>query len=171
MKQVHLALTMMTAENFAEYGELIDAGRSHKMTEINQGTAVRYDDIVTLDCDAEGGRVCVSVFVSQPRPQPIELEIMEKHPLGSQAFIPLDGLPFLVVVAKAGLRKLKIEDLHGFLVPAGAGVNLKRDVWHHPLLSLYPDQKFLILERMGPGENLAYTDLPTDLKIFVTPPA
>ena len=99
----------------------------------------------------EGGATNVSLFLGQPRPLPIEIRLMERHPLGSQIFFPLQDRPWLVLVA---------EDVHdiasyrAFTATGRQGVNYARNVWHHPLLVLDADSRFLIVDRKGPGNNL-----------------
>lgn len=120
---------------------------------INQGTTERFHDLADLQLNHVGGKPIVSIFESQPRPNPIRLEVMERHPLGSQAFYPLQDREWLVVVAH-GPDPLSFENLRAFRASGQQGVNYAPNVWHHPLLVLDPDSRFLVIDRKGPGDNL-----------------
>ena len=100
---------------------------------------------------AEGGSTNVSLFLGTPRPQTIEIKLMERHPLGSQLFLPLQDRPWLVLVA------WDVQDFgsyRAFAASGRQGVNYARNAWHHPLLVLDADSRFLIVDRKGPGNNL-----------------
>ena len=118
---------------------------------INQGFAQRFNDLAKIDVHAEAGETNVSIFLGQPRPAPIAIKLMERHPLGSQLFMPLQDKPWLVLVA---------EDVHdfasyrAFAATGRQGVNYAPNAWHHPLLVFEPDSRFLIIDRKGPGNNL-----------------
>ena len=84
----------ITREAFAPFGDLIELDDAEQMS-INQGLTTRFHDLFPIDCDREEGRAIVNVFRTNPLPLPHRITIMERHPLGSQAFIPLDGEPFL----------------------------------------------------------------------------
>lgn len=140
----------LTREAFRPFGDVIEmAGAAHYT--INQGFTERFNDLAFVDVAMEGGATNVSLFLGQPRPAPIEVRLMERHPLGSQAFIPLQDRPWLVLVA---------GDVHdaasyrAFTCTGQQGVNYARNVWHHPLLVLDADSRFLIIDRKGPGNNL-----------------
>jgi ureidoglycolate lyase len=140
----------LTSEAFAPFGDVI-AMDGHKPIAINQGFAQRFDDLAGIDVAAGDGEAKVSLFLGQPRPLPIEIALMERHPLGSQAFIPLQDRPWLVLVC------LDVRDsasYRAFRATGRQGVNYARNVWHHPLLVLDADSRFLIVDRKGPGTNL-----------------
>ena len=140
----------LTREAFAPFGDVIEMEGSASIT-INQGFAQRFNDLSHVDVAMEGGATNVSLFLGTPRPLPIEIKLMERHPLGSQLFVPLQDRPWLVLVA---------EDIHdfasyrAFTATGRQGVNYARNVWHHPLLVLDPESRFLIVDRKGPGNNL-----------------
>jgi ureidoglycolate lyase len=94
----------------------------------------------------------INIFRGSPRPQPIEIKMMERHPLGSQTFMPLKNTPYLVVVAPIG-DSVGPEDLQAFEAAGHQGVNYKLDLWHHPLLVLEDGHEFLVIDRDGSGEN------------------
>jgi len=140
----------LTREGFKPFGDVIEMEGSAHYT-INQGFTERFNDLCLVDVAAEGGTTNVSLFLGQPRPSPIAIKLMERHPLGSQAFLPLQDRPWLVLVA---------EDVHdhssyrAFTATGQQGVNYARNVWHHPLLVMNADSRFLIIDRKGPGNNL-----------------
>lgn len=140
----------LTREGFKPFGDVIEMEGSAHYT-INQGFTERFNDLCLVDVAAEGGTTNVSLFLGQPRPAPIAIKLMERHPLGSQAFLPLQDRPWLVLVA---------EDVHdhssyrAFTATGQQGVNYARNVWHHPLLVIEADSRFLIIDRKGPGNNL-----------------
>lgn len=153
-----LPVEPLTREAFAPFGEVIAADAAARHYPINQGTTERYHDLATVDVGAEGGRTLVNIFRGQPRALPFEVRMMERHPLGSQAFIPLGRFPYLVVVAPPG--ELDPEALRAFLATGGQGVNYARGTWHHPLLALGEVCDFLVVDRGGGGHNLDEQDLP-----------
>lgn len=145
-----LELVPLTREAFRPFGEVIEMEGSAHYT-INQGFTERFNDLCFVDVAMEGGTTNVSLFLGQPRPAPIAIKLMERHPLGSQAFLPLQDRPWLVLVA---------EDVHdhssyrAFTATGQQGVNYARNVWHHPLLVMDAGSRFLIIDRKGPGNNL-----------------
>jgi ureidoglycolate lyase len=145
-----LPITPLTREAFAPFGDVIDMEGAAPVT-INQGFAERFNDLAAVDVMAEGGLTNVSLFLGQPRPQPIAIRLMERHPLGCQVFVPLQDRPWLVLVAG------EVHDYtsyRAFLASGRQGVNYARNVWHHPLLVFDADSRFLIVDRKGPGNNL-----------------
>jgi len=110
-----------------------------------------------VDTSLQGGRTLINLFRGQPRPLPFEIKMMERHPLGSQAFIPLTKLPYLIVVAEKG--ELHPDHLRAFITQGWQGVNYARDVWHHPLLAIGETSDFIVIDRGGDGNNLVEQDL------------
>src|ERR1700722_12954235 len=92
----------LTAAAFAPYGDVIECAAAMEKRDINYGNTVRFHDLARLDLGAKEGRAIVSIFRSTPVPRPIEVKIMERHPLSSQAFYPLNGRPYMVAVAEKG---------------------------------------------------------------------
>ncbi len=154
-----MIIAPLTKAGFAPFGEVIESdGAEHYP--INQGFAERFTDLARVDVTAEGGSVNVSMVIANPRPQPIALTLMERHPLGSQIFFPLQDRPWLVVVCE------NPHDAKGFRVfKAGGqqGVNYARNAWHHPLLVFDADSRFLVVDRKGPGNNLEEISLERPL--------
>jgi ureidoglycolate lyase len=158
---VKLHLTPLAREAFAAFGEVIETeGAAHYP--INQGTAERFHDLARIDM-GENGTALVSIVVGQPRARPIALSMMERHPLGSQAFIPLQQQDYLVVVA----REPVAASLRGFVAKGTQGVNYRRNVWHHPLLVLEPNSRFLVIDRGGEGNNLEEATLAETVYLAV----
>lgn len=143
---------------FAPFGEVIEIAPGADRRSINFGTTERYHDLAHLDLIAQGGQPIVSLFRATPLPLPIEIKVMERHPLSSQAFVPLDGRPYLVAVAPPGA--LDISRLQVFLADAHQGVNYRAGVWHHYLLALERVSDFLVIDREGPHTNLDEIMLP-----------
>lgn len=146
-----LVVQPLTREAFAPFGDVIAADDSAQHFSINGGNTERFHDLARLEPGPEG-RIIASIFRGQPRPMPFTVSMMERHPLGSQAFIPLSGNPYLVVVAAAGPAP-GADKLHAFLARPGQGVNYATGVWHHPLLALNEVCDFLVIDRSGPGKS------------------
>ena len=142
----------LAAEAFAPYGEVIEPAGAEAVLTINYGWTTRFDDLAALDVTQGGGRAILSLFRSRPLPSPVTIKVMERHPLGSQAFIPLSAHPFLVVVAPPG--PLDLEAIVAFRTAPGQGVNYRAGTWHHFSLALEAESDFLVIDRAGPGENL-----------------
>lgn len=159
----HPALTLevqpLTREAFAPYGDVIEASDAVKHFTINAGNTERYHDLANIEPGPDG-RVIVSLFRGQARTLPFTVHMMERHPLASQAFIPMSGKPYLVVVAPAG-EAPGVQDLRVFLGRGDQGVNYATGVWHHPLLALEAVCDFLVVDRSGPGHNCDEVQLET----------
>ena len=149
----------LSREAFAPFGEVIEASDAVKHFTINAGNTERYHDLANIEPGADG-RVIVSIFRGQPRALPFRVEMMERHPLASQAFIPMSGKPYLVVVAPAGEAPTAAQ-LRVFLARGDQGVNYATGVWHHPLLALGGVCDFLVVDRAGPGHNCDEVTLDT----------
>jgi len=141
----------LTAENFAPYGEVIEIGHAREVRRINYGHTERYHDIARLDLAEAGGMPLVNIFRSKPLPRPIEIKVMERHPLSSQAFYPLNQHHYMVVVAPAG--DFDPGKLKAFIASATQGVNYARGTWHHYSLALDHVSDFLVIDRGGPEQN------------------
>jgi ureidoglycolate lyase len=141
----------LTAAAFAPFGEVIEiAGKAPRL--INEGTCERYDDLAQVDVSAREGRPLISIFKAAPRPVPFEVRTLERHPLSSQAFYPLDSTPFLVVVARDGNDPWATR-LHAFHAAGDQGVSYRANTWHHALLAIGQISRFLDIDRGGPGDN------------------
>ena len=144
-----IAVQPLTAAAFAPFGDVLDtAGVPDKM--INAGLCGRYHDRAVMAFGA--GRAGISLFDAEPRSLPHTLDMMERHPLGSQAFLPMTHAPFLVVVApdERGAPGLPLA----FQTAPGQGVNYHRGVWHGVLTPLSAPGLFAVVDRIGDGDNL-----------------
>ena len=147
-----LPLQPLDRDRFAPFGEIIAIDPTRAPLLINDGTAQRHHALAHIDIDAAGAAV-LSLFRAQPRALPFRLQMLERHPLGSQAFVPLHPQTrYIVVVATADRRP------QAFLAQ-GVGINLQRNVWHHPLLALDRESDFLVADRAGPGHNCEECEL------------
>lgn len=139
----------LSARAFARYGDvIIPSGKPDKM--INQGLCGRYHDLARLDFTE--GRAGISFFDAQERHLPLVVDMMERHPQGSQAFIPVSRSRYLIVVA---------DDDDGvptnpcaFLADYEQSVNLHRNVWHGVLTPVGAPGRFVVVDRIGDGANL-----------------
>ena len=141
----------ITKENFAKFGELITTD-DIKPISINDGYAKRFDGIANLDTSKDNGEATISIFSALKRTFPMKIDMMEQHPLGSQAFIPMKETTFLSFVAPNG-DKPDLAKIEAFIIPPGLGVNYKAGTWHFPLIAT-EDMNFLVVDRKGPGDNL-----------------
>ena len=137
--------------NFATYGDLISTNDINPV-DINAGYAKRFDNLADLNTLKDGGKTIVSIFSALKRTFPMKIDMMEKHPLGSQAFIPMEDTKFLVFVAPRG-DKPDVNKIQSFVVPKQTGINYKAGIWHFPLISM-KNMNFLIVDRKGKGNNL-----------------
>ncbi|MGB5865871.1 MAG: ureidoglycolate lyase [Sulfitobacter sp.] len=153
----------LTAGAFAPFGDVLDtAGAPDKM--INAGLCGRYHDRAALDF-GEDGRAGLSLFQAEPRSLPYTFDLLERHPDGSQAFVPMTQYPFLVIVApdKEGLPGTP----RAFMTAPHQGVNFHRGIWHGVLTPLFSPGLFAVVDRIGTTANLeevflekAYTVVP-----------
>ena len=141
----------ITKENFAKFGELITTGDIEPIS-INDGYAKRFDGIANLDTSKEHGETTISIFSAIKRTFPMNINMMEQHPLGSQAFIPMKETTFLSFVAPRA-DKPDLDKVEAFIIPPGLGINYKTGTWHFPLIST-EDMNFLVVDRKGSGDNL-----------------
>ena len=148
----------MTGDAFARYGEVIEVADENEQLAINYGMTTRHHDLARPDVTQDDGWPMLSIFRSQPLQLPFVVRIMERHPLGSQAFMPLSGHPYLVVVAPAG--ELDPDGIECFLAEPGQGVNYSKGTWHHYSLALGGQSDFLVIDRGGEGDNCEEVELP-----------
>ena len=146
----------ITKDNFSQFGDVIST-KDIKPIEINNGYAKRYDGIANLNTSKDNGVTTISIFSALKRNFPMKIDMMEKHPLGSQAFIPMKETTFLAFVAPNG-DKPDLNKIEAFIIPPGIGVNYKPGTWHFPLIST-EDMNFLVVDRKGPGDNLIIKNL------------
>lgn len=140
----------LTPDRFAPFGDVIAAGRAAERA-MNAARFERFDDLARIDLS--GGRLNVSVARCRtPTALPYRFDTIERHPLGSQAFVPLAAFPFVVVVAAPG-EEAEASDLHAFVTNGRQGINYLKGTWHMPLIALEAGQEFLVIDRLGGGDN------------------
>ena len=155
----------LTADAFAPFGDVIEATDAAEVIPINYGWTTRFNALA--DVAVGDGRAIISIFRGKPLTPPV-LKVFERHPLGSQAFMPLSGRPFLVAVAPAG--DFDPAAVRVFRAKASQGVNYGKGTWHHFLLALEAESDFLVVDRDGAqGENLDEVELAEADWIAVAP--
>lgn len=155
----------LTKHGFAPFGDVIatDGARHYP---INRGAVERYHDLASVNVGADG-RALVSIFeCSRPAGVPVRVNLVERHPLGSQAFIPLAGAPMCVVVAPPG-DAVEPADLRAFVSNGSQGVNYHPGTWHMPLVAFTAGQRFIVVDRGGPGDNCEEWELDPSLEIII----
>jgi ureidoglycolate lyase len=135
----------LTKASFAPFGDVIETEGAVPI-EINQGFARRVNDLASIDVMSVQGTINISLFAAKARPVPIAIKLMERHPLGSQLFFPLQDRPWLVLVCDDPHTR---ESFRGFRASGQQGVNYARNIWHHPLLVLGDGERFLVVDRGG----------------------
>lgn len=139
----------LTSEAFAPFGDVLDcAGDADKI--INQGMCGRFHNRAKLEFGE--GQAGISIFNATPRALPYVLDMMERHPLGSQAFIPMSEHPFLVIVAPD--QDNAPATPRAFLTDGTQGINFHSNVWHGVLTPLHAPGLFAVIDRIGAGDNL-----------------
>jgi ureidoglycolate lyase len=146
-----LPIQPLTKSAFAPFGELVEADPA-TMRLINGGTTERFHALGHAQAIGEGAEVIINLFRGQPRRLPYTVDMMERHPLGSQSFHPLQDRPWLVVVAEDEGGKPGAP--RAFLASGRQGINYRANIWHHPLMALEEISDFLVIDRSGPGNNL-----------------
>jgi ureidoglycolate lyase len=144
-----LRLEPLTAVEFAPYGEVIEiSGAPDRL--INQGLCGRHHDLARLDFGS--GAAGISLFNAAARQLPYVVELVERHPDGSQAFIPINQVPMMVIVAEddAGVPVA----LRAFLSAPGQAINLHRGIWHGVLAPYEAPGQYAVVDRIGEGDNL-----------------
>jgi ureidoglycolate lyase len=146
-----IVIRKLTAGAFAPFGQILTTEGAHSYP-INGGMTERFHDLANVEIAGENGRTLISIFRGQPYDLPLTLRMVERHPLGSQAFMPLHDRPFLVIVApdEDGVPGTPLA----FLTEPGIGVNIGRNVWHGVLTPLDREGDFLVVDRGGEGNNL-----------------
>ena len=142
----HLKTEPLTAEAFAPWGEVLEAAGDFRL--INAGLCRRHHDRAALDFGPEG-RAGISVFKAELRALPYEFDLIERHPDGSQAFIPMSADPFLVIVSDGPEAVPR-----AFVTDGAQGINLRRGTWHGVLTPLVGPGLFAVVDRIGATPNL-----------------
>ncbi len=155
----------MTRESFAPFGDVIETDGARHYP-INRGAVERYHDLAAVDV-GDDGRTLVSIFeCTRPASAPVPVDLVERHPLGSQAFIPVGEAVMCVVVATPGDAPAP-GDLRAFVTNGRQGVNYHRGTWHMPLVAFHAGQRFLVVDRGGPGDNCEEWEFDASMAIVV----
>jgi ureidoglycolate lyase len=147
MSKIHVE--PLTVDAFAAFGDVLDCSGSADRI-INQGLCGRFHDRAYLDFT--DGKAGISLFNAQPRSLPYTLDMMERHPDGSQAFIPMSEHPFLVIVAQD--NNGEPSNPQAFITKSGQAINFHRNTWHGVCTPLAAPGLFAVVDRIGPGDNL-----------------
>lgn len=146
-----LPVESLTADAFRPFGDVVEASDAVRRFTINDGYAERFHELASVDTGPPGGRAVISIFKARPRMLPMQLILLERHPLGSQAFMPLSARAYLVVVAHPVPHGATpaTSSLRCFLAQGNQGINYARGTWHHPLIALDAPCDFLVVDRGG----------------------
>lgn len=151
MAERSITIEPLTAEAFAPFGQVIELAGAHHYP-INAGMTERYHDLARVELGGVHARPLISIFRGQPYALPLALKLVERHPLGSQAFYPLSHSPWLVIVAEDDSGSP--TRLRAFRPSPGQGVNIAMNTWHGVLTPLDVAADFLVVDRGGDGNNL-----------------
>jgi ureidoglycolate lyase len=146
-----LNIKPLTGEGFAPFGDVIEM-EGHQSSPMNYGMAERYHALAEVETLGDDARAIISLVKSSQYALPHTVDIMERHPQGSQAFIPLNETPFIVIVAPAD-NELNPSAIQAFRSNGKQGINYHRGVWHCPLLTPFAQMNFILVERAGSGNN------------------
>ena len=166
MKQIKISVEPLTKDAFKAYGDVVEIeGADH--FPINLGTVERHNDLAAVDIAGEEGRTLVSIVTcNELSTLPYKLPLIERHPLGSQAFIPMDNTPIVIAVAEPG-ESPEPQQIKAFISNGFQGVNYHRNVWHMPMLFLDKDQRMVVVDRGGKGNNCDEFPFP-EYEIIIT---
>ncbi len=153
----------LTKDAFTVFGDVIEANSEANNFAINDGFTQRYHDLAKIDVNDNNGHPLINIFRSTPLVQPIAIKMMERHPKGSQAFIPMGTNDYLVVVAPAG--EFDVNSIKVFIAKSHQGVNYHKGTWHHFCLALGGESDFLVVDRGGEGDNCDVLELDGSLVI------
>ena len=151
MKNIELIPTKLSSDTFALYGDVLSTSES-EMKIINNGFAQKHYNLCAIDSREKNGQSAVHIYVAKKRNFPLDINMLEKHPFFSQAFIPRSNKPFLSVVA-LGKDKPDFTTLKAFITDGNQGVHYKKDVWHFPLISLEENEQFIVIDRTDSGNE------------------
>ncbi|WP_339485359.1 ureidoglycolate lyase [Pseudomonas sp. EL_65y_Pfl2_R95] len=146
-----LIIEPLSKEAFAPFGDVIETEGSEYFM-INNGSTRRYHKLATVETAQPDDKAIISIFSAEALEMPLTVCMLERHPQGSQAFIPLLGNPFLIVVAPVG-DVPESELVRAFRSNGKQGINYHRGVWHHPVLTIEKRDDFLVVDRSGSGNN------------------
>jgi ureidoglycolate lyase len=163
-----LNIEPLTSQAFAPFGDVVESeGRDY--FPINNGMADRYHALADVELSGERSRAVISLVASRRFDMPRRVDHLEYHPLGSQAFLPLDASPFIVVVCPVAAEP-DLGQLRAFVTNGKQGINYRLGTWHHVLLTPYEAMRFICVDRAGPGDNCVDYHIPeTDQPLLQLP--
>ena len=157
----------LTAKAFAPFGDVIET-TDRNFFMINGGSTQRFHRLAEVQLSAPEDQGIISIFRAQALKMPLAIKMLERHPLGSQAFIPLKQQPFLLLVAEPG-EAPQASAIKAFITDGYQGVNYYRGVWHHPILCCVDADDFLVVDRQGEGNNCDEFFFPQGQEILLSP--
>lgn len=167
MKIISLTAQALSAEGFKPFGDVIEADfQSEKHFSINGGLIERFNDLADVDVAQHGGHPLINLAICNHATEfPYKIPLMERHPLGSQAFIPMDDTPMIIAVAPAGDTIIP-ESIQAFISNGQQGINYRPGIWHMPMSPLKIGIKMLMIDRGGPGHNCDESPL-NDVEVII----
>ena len=167
----NISIEQLDASVFSKFGKIVEKNNASELRSINQGTTTRYHNISELDLESKDGNSGISIFSGLPRDLPIEIKIMEKHPVASQSFLPIQNYDWLIVVSEEKNELPDLNTLRCFHVNGDTGITYNKNVWHHPLL-VKKKQDFWVIDRINDQEdtsvNLKEYDFTINETRFIT---
>jgi ureidoglycolate lyase len=146
-----LAIQPLSGAGFEAFGDVVEF-EGHDSFPINKGMADRYHALADVELAGEQARAIISLVECRKFELPRKVDHLEYHPLGSQAFLPLDASPFIVVVCPSGCEP-ELDKLQAFVTNGRQGINYRLGTWHHVLLTPYAAMRFICVDRTGAGDN------------------
>ncbi|MCB1122631.1 MAG: ureidoglycolate lyase [Verrucomicrobiae bacterium] len=151
MARTILKIQPLSREAFAPYGDVVELEGRNSFP-INDGRADRFDALATVDCEGTGNPPVISLVFARQYDLPETVTFLERHPYGSQAFLPRNFTPFMLVVAAPG-EQVDESTLKAFVTNGRQGINYHRNTWHHVMLTPFGDVEFIVVDRSDPGSN------------------
>ena len=148
----NIPIEKLDSNVFSRFGNIIEKKNASELRSINQGTTTRYHNISELDLESKNGNSGISIFSGIPRDLPIEIKIMEKHPIASQSFLPIQDYDWLIIVSEEKNELPDLNTLRCFQVNGDTGITYNKNIWHHPLL-VKKKQDFWVIDRINDKED------------------
>ena len=148
----NISIEKLDTKTFSRFGSVIEKRNALELRSINQGTTTRYHNISELSLESKSGNSGISIFSGAPRSFPIEIKIMEKHPVASQSFLPIQDYDWLIVVSEEKNELPDLDTLRCFHVNGDTGITYNQNIWHHPLL-VKKKQDFWVIDRINDQED------------------
>jgi len=152
---------------FAPFGDVIETADSDFFM-INNNNTQRFHSLAKVELSSASDDAIISIFRAKSLTMPLQIKMLERHPKGSQAFMPIKGQPFLIVVAPAGASP-EVNEIQAFLATGEQGINYHLGTWHHPILCCAERDDFLVIDRAGDGNNCDEFYFDDALQIMLDP--